>query len=109
MGGDVTVKMIGDPSQGNREVELTSFGGDIELTVPANLAMTLDLELAYTRDSAGKYSIQSDFPVQTKESDSWIHEHGTPRKIIYGSGKVGAGTHRVHISTINGNIILRKL
>ena len=109
MGGDVTVKMTGDPSQGNREVELISYGGDIELTVPDNLAMMLDLELAYTKGKAGMYSIKSDFPVQTKESESWDYDDGSPRKYIHGSGKVGAGTHHVRIRTINGNITLRKL
>jgi len=109
MGGDVTVMMTGDPSRGNREVELISYSGDIELAVPDNLAMTLDLELAYTKNKSGRYSIKSDFPVQTKESAEWDYDEGSPRKYIHGSGKVGAGTHRVRIRTINGNIILRKL
>jgi len=108
MGGDVNVKMTGDPSHGNREVELISYGGDVEISVPANLAMTLDLELGYTKGKSGQYSIKSDFPVQTKESSAWDYDQGTPRKFIHGSGKVGAGTNRVRIRTINGNIILRK-
>jgi DUF4097 and DUF4098 domain-containing protein YvlB len=108
MGGNVTVAMTGDPASGKREVELTSFSGDIELTVPANLAMTLDLELAYTKGKSGRYSIKSDFPVQTKESEEWDRKDGSPRKYIHGSGKIGEGTHRVRIRTINGDIILKK-
>jgi DUF4097 and DUF4098 domain-containing protein YvlB len=108
MGGDVTVAMTGDPSHGNREVELISYSGDIEIAVPENLAMTLDLELGYTKGNSGRYSIKSDFPVQTKESSEWDYDDGSPRKYIQGSGKVGDGTNRVRIRTINGNIILRK-
>ncbi len=108
MGGDVAVIMTGNPSTGKREIELVSYGGDIEITVPANLAMTLDLELAYTRGKSGKYSIKSDFPLKTEETEEWDRRDGSPRRYINGSGKVGAGTHRVRIRTINGDIILRK-
>ena len=108
MGGDVHVRMIGDPSKGKRDVELTSLGGDIELTVPQNLAATFDLELAYTKGKSGRYTIQSDFPVETEESKEWEYEDGSPRKYIHGAGKVGSGQHRVRIRTINGNIILKK-
>jgi DUF4097 and DUF4098 domain-containing protein YvlB len=108
MGGDVAVVMTGNAASGNREVELVSLSGDVELTVPSNLAMTLDLELAYTKGRAGKYSIKSDFPVETEETEEWDRSDGSPRKYINGTGKIGAGTHRVRIRTINGDIILRK-
>jgi DUF4097 and DUF4098 domain-containing protein YvlB len=107
-GGDIVVKMTGDPSQGNREIQLTSLSGDIELTVPQNLAMDLDLELAYTHGKEGRYSIKSDFPLKTKESKEWDNRDGSPRKYIYGSGTVGSGKNRVRISTINGDIIIHK-
>jgi DUF4097 and DUF4098 domain-containing protein YvlB len=108
MGGDVEVIMTGNPATGKRDVELVSYGGDIELTVPANLAMTLDLELAYTKGKSGKYAIKSDFPVNLEETDEWDLHDGSPRKYMLGTGTVGGGTHRVKIRTINGNIILRK-
>ena len=108
MGGDVEVIMTGNAGTGKRDVELVSYSGDIELTVPANLAMVLDLELAYTRGKSGKYSIKSDFPVRMEETEEWDKSDGSPRKYINGSGKIGAGTHRVKIRTVNGNIILRK-
>ncbi len=108
MGGNIEVTVTGDPSKGKRDVELVSYGGDIEITVPSDTAMTLDLELAYTKNSSGRYSIKSDFPVKTEETKEWDHEDGSPRKYIHGSGKVGAGTHRVRIRTINGDIIVKK-
>ena len=108
MGGNIAVVMTGDPATGQREVELTSYGGDIEITLPSELAMTLDLELAYTKGKSGRYSIQSDFPVKTEESEEWERHHGSDRKYINGYAKVGAGTHRVRIRTINGDIIVKK-
>jgi DUF4097 and DUF4098 domain-containing protein YvlB len=108
MGGDVQVVMTGNAASGKRDVELVSYSGDIELTVPSGLAMTLDLELAYTKGKSGKYAIKSDFPVSMEETDEWDKSDGSPRKYINGSGTIGAGTHRVRVRTINGNIILRK-
>ena len=108
MGGNVQVKMIGDPSKGKRDVELVSLGGDIELTVPENLAMTVDVELAYTKGKSGRYSVQSDFPLKTEETDEWDYEDGSPRKYITATGKVGNGSHRIRIKTINGDVILKK-
>jgi DUF4097 and DUF4098 domain-containing protein YvlB len=108
MGGDVQVRMTGDPSRGNREIELISLSGDIELTVPTNLSMNLDVELAYTKGRSGRYSIQSDFPLKTEETEEWDDDDGSPRKYIYGTGTVAGGQHRVRIKTINGNVILKK-
>ena len=109
MGGDIEVTVTGDPSKGKRDVDLVSLGGDIEITVPSNMAMNLDLEIAYTKNKSGRYSIKSDFPLKTEETDDWDYKDGsTPRKYIHGSGKVGAGTHKVRIRTINGDIIVKK-
>ncbi|HJZ12655.1 MAG TPA: hypothetical protein VJ521_10920 [Acidobacteriota bacterium] len=94
--------------RGNREVELISLSGEIELTVPQNLGMNVDIELAYTNGNAGRYSIQSDFPFKTEETKEWEYEGRTARKYIHGAGKVGSGQHLVRIRTINGNVILKK-
>jgi hypothetical protein len=45
MGGDIDVVMTGDPTQGKRDVELTSMGGNISLAVPEDLSMDIDIEL----------------------------------------------------------------
>jgi hypothetical protein len=108
MGGDIKVTVTGDPLKGKRDVDLVSYSGDIEVTVPSELAMALDLEIAYTKNRSGRYSIKSDFPLKTEESAEWDYDDGSPRKYIHGSGKVGAGTHKVRIRTINGDIILKK-
>jgi len=108
MGGDVTVVMVGDPNAGERDVDLSSMGGDITLTVPAGLSMSFDLKLTYTKRSSGEHKIISDFPVKIDETDEWDYGNGSPRKYIYGTGKVAGGKFKIKIETINGNIIIRK-
>jgi DUF4097 and DUF4098 domain-containing protein YvlB len=108
MGGDVTAKMIGNPDTGDRDIDISSMGGDINVTVPPGLSMRFDLKLTYTKRSSGSYQIISDFPVKIEESEDWDYSNGSPRKIIYGSGEVAGGKYKVKIETINGNIVIRK-
>jgi hypothetical protein len=108
MGGNVTVTMTGDPAKGKRDVNLTSMGGDITLTVPSGLSMDIDLEIEYTKKSDKDYKITSDFEIQQKETDEWDNSKGSPRKYIYGKGKVKDGKHKIKIKTINGNIVLKR-
>lgn len=108
MGGNVNVKVTGEGSDGSRDVLLTSNGGDIELTVPAGLSMDFDIELAYTRKHQGDYKITSDFGLQQRESDEWDTSHGSPRKVIYGTGSVAGGRNKIRIRTINGNVFVRR-
>jgi len=108
MGGDVIVRMIGDPAKGDRDVDLSSMGGDIELTVPAKLAMDFDIKLTYTKNSRRSYKIESDFPIKIEEKNDWDYSEGTPRKYIYGGGKTGDGKYKIKIETINGDIRIIK-
>lgn len=108
MGGDVSARMIGNPDDGQRDVEITSMGGDIYLTVPAGLSMDINIQVSRTRNSAKTPQIVSDFPVQQRESEDWIADQGTPRKITYGTGQVGSGRNKITIKTINGDVHLKK-
>ncbi|MFC2087983.1 DUF4097 domain-containing protein [Calditrichota bacterium] len=107
MGGDVEVTMVGDPDQGDREVDISSLGGDLRLTVPAGLSMEFDIKLSYTRRGS-EYKIISDFPIKIEESDDWDYSQGSKRKYIYGKGEVNGGKHRIRLDTINGNIYILK-
>ncbi len=110
MGGDIEVVMVGDPKQGERSIELNSYGGDIVITVPDGLDMQIEIELAYTKSSRRDYKINSDFNLKIEESDEWERSFlfGEPKKTIYGSGVVGNGGNYVTIKTTNGNISLKK-
>ncbi len=80
MGGDVRVNMIGDPKKGRRDVEISSKGGDIHLTLPRGISANFDIELDFTKNSKRAYKIISDFPMDQHTSDSWSYAKGTPRK-----------------------------
>ena len=108
MGGEITVNMIGDPQKGKRDVDLSSMGGDITLTVPEGLSMEFDIELTYTKRSMRDYEIICDFPIKIEESESWDYSNGSPRKYIYGTGTVAGGKNRIKIETTNGNIRIKK-
>jgi len=109
MGGNVTVRIIGDPTQGKRDVDLSSMAGDIELTVPEGMAMNLDLQIEFDADRSHTPKIISDFPVKTWEEESKNSDHGYRHsKVLRGTGQSGNGQHKVHIKTVEGDIIIKR-
>jgi hypothetical protein len=105
MGGNIDVRVTG--SGGKRDVKLESMGGDIVLTLPANFDGDFDIELAYTKNR-GPYAIKSDFPLSISETPGWDGSRGTARRVITGKGRSGGAKHKVVISTINGDVVIRK-
>ncbi len=108
LGGDVTVNMVGDPNEGRRDIEISSLGGEITLTVPADLSMEFDIELAITENSRRDYEIISDFDMKLEKTKKWDRSRGSNRKYIYGTGSVAGGKNKIEISTINGDIYIKK-
>jgi DUF4097 and DUF4098 domain-containing protein YvlB len=109
MGGDVEVNMVGDPDKYDRDVVLSSMGGDIILTVPAGLSMDFDIKLTLThRARDDEYRIISDFPIDIEKSGDWDSMSRSDRRYIYGTGKVAGGKNKIRIDTINGDIIIKK-
>jgi DUF4097 and DUF4098 domain-containing protein YvlB len=109
LGGDVVVTMTGDPDDGKRDATLSSLGGDVTLTVPAGLDMDIEIILEVTSDAKRNYSITSDFDIEVEKRD--VANRGGrngERTMTTGRGTTGAGTHRITLSTINGNIYLRE-
>jgi len=101
MGGSIEAEIVGTGG----EVRLTSYGGDITLTVPSGFSMDLDITLAYTKNSRRQYAIDSDFPLTLRRSDDWDYGEGSPRKYVYGTAP--GGRYKVKIETINGDVRLR--
>jgi hypothetical protein len=104
--GDIQVKMIPGIA-GEQNVDISSGSGDVTLIVPSSFSMDLDLKIGYTKDS-GVYDIISDFPFNKRTTKQWSSVEGTPRKYIYGTGSFSGGKNRIHISTVNGRIYLKK-
>ena len=100
MGGDIEAHVTGEGG----DVVLSSHSGKIELSVPAGFGMDLDLEIAYTRNSAQDFTITAPGTLKPTETSEWDHAHGTPRKYIRMSGAVNGGGHKVKVRTINGNL-----
>jgi DUF4097 and DUF4098 domain-containing protein YvlB len=108
MGGNVRVKMVGNPDKGPRDVEISSMGGDIELTLPSGVSADFDIELAFTKQHQGKFRIESDFDLAIDTTDNWDYSRGSKRKYIFGKGTVKDGKNKIHIETINGDIVIKK-
>jgi DUF4097 and DUF4098 domain-containing protein YvlB len=109
MGGDVTVIMTGDASGPDHSVDLSTMGGEIELTLPNNIDANFDIHLVYTKDSRKDYEIKSDFDLKIEEkSEDWDYHKGEARKEIIGTGKAGSGKHNIYIKTVNGDITIKK-
>jgi hypothetical protein len=108
MGGDISVNMVGDPNEFERDVTLSSMGGDVKLTVPAELSMDFDIKLTITRKSEDAYKIISDFPIKIETSGERNFWEGSDHLYKYGTGKVKDGKNRIRIDTINGDIIIKK-
>lgn len=108
MGGDISVAMVGDPAVGNRDVRLESKGGEIHLTLPAGLSMTVDVEIEHTKSSTRTFKIDSEFPLAISETPEWSESRGTARKTLKGTASIGGGKHKIVIRTINGNVVIKK-
>ncbi len=106
MGGSITVREAGNSSQ-QRDIRLDSKGGTVELTVPKDFPMDVNITLTYTRTDR-QYHIVQHAGLDVHESGEWDKSFGTPRRYIRASGIVGSGRNRVTIETINGDVILNQ-
>lgn len=107
MSGDVRAHLTG-ASGSPREVKLSSMSGSILLTVPKDFGMEVHIKLAYTRNSSQNYRIIQHLGLSEQESPEWETHHGTPRKFIIATGRVGDGKNQVTIDTINGDVVLKQ-
>jgi DUF4097 and DUF4098 domain-containing protein YvlB len=107
MAGDVTVHLTG-PSGNRRDIRLSSLAGAILLTVPRDYGMDVRIKLEYTRNSRQDFRVDQHLGLTERQTTEWDSSHGSPRKSIYVTGRVGDGLNRVTIETINGDVILKQ-
>jgi DUF4097 and DUF4098 domain-containing protein YvlB len=107
MGGDIRARMVGASAE-ERDVELTSHGGTVTLTVPKDFPMDVRITLAYTKNAPRTYEIIDHIGLEKRETDDWDNSFGSPRKYIRAKGKVGTGLNHVVINTVNGDVILKQ-
>jgi hypothetical protein len=84
------------------------MGGDVTLTVPEGLSMDLEIEIRVTRRGFGDYKIESDFPIKVSREEADQYKKDKYRERILGQGTVKGGKHKIVLTTVNGNIYLRK-
>ena len=102
MGGNVEVEVI----EGTGNIEISSLGGHIDITLPANFSGSFEVELE--QDDEGRdNTIVSDFPLQIKETKK-NHWFRPDTAVLHGKGLAGSGMHRVKLTTIGGDIRIRK-
>jgi DUF4097 and DUF4098 domain-containing protein YvlB len=106
MAGDVTAHLTG-ASAARRDISLSSMSGAILLTVPKDFSMDVQIKLAYTKESEGKYRVIQHLGLSERQTTEWDTHGGSPRKYIYVTGRVGNGQNTVKIDTINGDIVLK--
>jgi DUF4097 and DUF4098 domain-containing protein YvlB len=107
MAGDIRARLVGSSSS-QRDVELTSNSGTIELTVPKDFPMDVRITLAYTKNAPGTFQIVDSIGLTQQSSEDWDTSQGTPRRYIRAKGRVGSGLNHVVIKTINGDVILKQ-
>jgi DUF4097 and DUF4098 domain-containing protein YvlB len=96
-GGDVTVELTARPKDPHAQIALDTRGGDVTLTVPANLAADVRIEV---NDAEGDDKrIVSEFPQVTVQAGG----HGR-----IAVGKLGAGGVGVTIHARSGKVTLKR-
>lgn len=107
MGGNIEATLVKGDSGAAHSITLSSMGGEIILILPKDYPMTIDVELAYTKNQENKHKISESLGLDQSASTNWDYLHGSARKYLYAKGKVGNGRNHVTIKTINGNIIIK--
>jgi len=77
MGGDISVRMVGTSAE-KRDVELTSHGGTVTLTVPKDFPMDVRITLAYTKNAPRTYEIVDHAGLEKRETSDWDMSNGSP-------------------------------
>ena len=114
MGGDVELDVVGTSAPGGHDVDLSSMGGDLLLTLPADFSGRFEIELVKLRKRPDDARIESDFPLDVNEPAEWTTSSGSggryggDHKIITATGTTGGGDHLVKLETVNGLIRIKR-
>jgi DUF4097 and DUF4098 domain-containing protein YvlB len=99
-GGSIEAELLVSDRRIDTHCTLETSGGDITLFLPENLSATVSAEVRVRRKAGRDYRIVSDFPLVIRGDD--------PKRIT-ASGDLNGGGHPIRLSTVNGDIYIRKL
>jgi DUF4097 and DUF4098 domain-containing protein YvlB len=105
--GDVSIRVVG-AGNGTHNINVCDGHGRVTLELPNDIDATFELETAYTDNAANRTRIESDFDLSQSETREWDSRFGTPRKFVRAVGKLGTGGSLIHVSTVNGDIVVRR-
>ena len=105
--GDVTIRLASVGGRGQR-VKVWSGTGHVVVELPADLNARFEVETAYTESFGRGTQIRSDWTLEPEPVSDWDASMGTPRRHVRAKGTAGRGDGLVYISTVNGDIELRR-
>ena len=106
MGGNIGITETGTGD--NKDIELKSMSGDITLVVPADFSMDINSQITYNQDENGKYKIHSDFSLNESTAQKEKNNGWRKTEVLTGTGIFNGGNNKVKISTIAGDIYIKK-
>jgi beta-lactamase regulating signal transducer with metallopeptidase domain len=102
--GDIQVRVAAT----DQTIDLSSGSGKITLEVPASFDGRIDLETAYTKGFGRATKIDCEWKLTRESNSDWDDQRGTPRRYVRAYGTLGDGHGRIRVSTVNGDIVLRR-
>ncbi len=106
--GDIDASIIESAGDDNGRSTFFTGLGDVTIELPADLSVEFDIDLGFTKKSSKDYEIICDFDIDQETTDEWDYSNGSPKKHIYGTGKIAGGRHLIKIKTTNGNVRITK-
>lgn len=105
--GKVRVTLV-DAQGAEQSVEIRSGTGQVTIELPAGFGGAIELETAYTRSFGRATRIESPWELEREETTAWESNRGTPRRFVRARGMAGGGGGLIRVTTVNGDIILRR-
>jgi hypothetical protein len=106
MGGNIEVTETGTGN--NKDIELKSMSGDITLAVPSDFSMDIEARITYNEDESGEYKIYSDFNLNQSTALKEKNNGWRRTEVLTGTGTFNGGKNKVRISTVVGDIYIKK-
>jgi len=105
--GSVSIRVVGSRGT-SHNINVCDGHGRVTLELPADIDATFELETAYTDNHPNPTTIDSDFGLTRTESHEWDDRYGTPRKFVRATGTIGSGANLIRVTTVNGDIVVRR-
>ncbi len=102
--GDIQVRVAAT----DETIDLSSGSGKITLEIPASFDGRINLETSYTKSFGRATKIDSEWKLERESTTAWDGSEGTPRRYVRAHGTLGEGRGVVRVSTVNGDIVLRR-